>query len=135
MQKLIHLKDVENHSIKHYSGTTTYSKTIQIETLGEHTILDLGKVANIAELWCNGKRVGVKWAPPFIFDISDVIKKGENNIEVQVTNTWRNQLIFDNKRPKNNKKTWTTNPPKKEEVKLEPSGLIGPVTLKQYTKM
>lgn len=133
LPKLTGLTDLENDAIKHYSGTTTYSKTIHIETQREHTLLDLGKVANIAELWCNGKKVGVKLAPPFVFDITDVVKKGENNVEVMVTNTWRNQLIFDHKRPKNNKKTWTTNPPKKDETKLEPSGLIGPVILKQYS--
>ncbi len=61
----------------------------------------------------------------------NVVKKGENNLEIKVTNTWRNQLIFDNSRPKNQKKTWTTSPPKKEETELEDSGLIGPVILKQ----
>lgn len=126
------LTDFENDAIKHYSGTTTYSKTIRLERVGEHTILDLGAVANIAELWCNGKKVGVKWAPPFTFDISGFVEKGENTIQVKVTNTWRNQLIYDNSRPKSKKKTWTTNPPKKEETTLEPSGLIGPVVLKQY---
>ncbi|WJJ97721.1 glycosyl hydrolase [Algibacter luteus] len=124
------LTELDNNAIKHYSGTITYYKTLHIEETGKHSILDLGQVANIAELWCNGKKIGVKWAPPFEFDISDTIKKGENIIEVKVTNTWRNQLIFDNTRSKDEKKTWTTNPPKKHETDLEDSGLIGPVVLK-----
>lgn len=86
-------------------------------------------MANIAELWCNGKKVGVKWAPPFDFDLTDEIKVGKNKLEIKVTNTWRNQLIFDNKRPKDQKKTWTTSGPKKDETELEVSGLIGPVRL------
>ena len=92
--------------------------------------MDLGDVANIAEVWCNGKKVNVKWAPPFEFDISKEIKKGKNKLEIKVTNTWRNQLIFDNKRPKGAKKTWTTSRPKNNETELEKSGLIGPVILK-----
>lgn len=125
------LTQFEDEAIKHYSGITTYSKTINLKETGRHTVIYLGDVENMAELWCNGKKVGVKWAPPFVFDISEEVKKGENNLEIKVTNTWRNQLIFDNSRPKNQKKTWTTSPPKKEETELEDSGLIGPVILKQ----
>ncbi|MBC3758667.1 hypothetical protein H7U19_09655 [Hyunsoonleella sp. SJ7] len=61
---------------------------------------------------------------------TDYAQKGENTLEVKVTNTWHNQLIFDNSRTKAQKKTWTTNPPKKNETTLEHSGLIGPVVLK-----
>ena len=125
------LNELEDKAIKHYSGTTTYSKTIDVDRIGKHMILDLGHVANIAEVWCNGNKVGVKWAPPFEFDLSQYVIKGKNSFDIKVTNTWRNQLIYDNARPKNQKKTWTTNPPKKDEVQLEPSGLIGPVVLRR----
>ncbi|WP_299059560.1 glycosyl hydrolase [uncultured Polaribacter sp.] len=124
------LTALENKAVNHYSGTTTYSKSIEVKETGNTTILDLGEVANIAEVWCNGKKVGVKWAPPFVFDITNVIQKGNNNLEIKVTNTWRNQLIFDNKRPKGAKKTWTTARPKNNETELEKAGLIGPVKLK-----
>ncbi|MBC3758665.1 hypothetical protein H7U19_09645 [Hyunsoonleella sp. SJ7] len=130
VSKLKSITEFENDAVKHHSGTITYSKIINLEEIGTHTILDLGKVSNIAELWCNGKKVGVKWAPPFVFDISDYVKNGENTLEITVTNTWRNQLIFDNSRPKDQKKTWTTNPPKRHESELEDAGLIGPVVLK-----
>ncbi len=124
------LTELENDAVKHHSGTTTYSKTIEVNETGKTTILDLGEVANIAEVWCNGKKIGVKWAPPFLFDVTDVIQKGKNVLEIKVTNTWRNQLIFDNKRPKGAKKTWTTAGPRNHETELEKSGLIGPVVLK-----
>ncbi|GAA4814725.1 hypothetical protein GCM10023330_23190 [Litoribaculum gwangyangense] len=130
VSELKSLTDFENDAIRHYSGTTRYLKTINIEEVGKQTFLDLGEVANIAELWCNGEKVGVKWAPPFRFDISNHINKGENTLEIKVTNTWRNQLIFDNSRPKGAKKTWTTAGPKSDETELEPSGLIGPVVLR-----
>ena len=130
VDELKSLTVLENEAIKHYSGTTTYTKNIDIKRTGKSTILDLGEVANIAEVWLNGKKVGVKWAPPFEFDITKNINKGKNELEIKVTNTWRNQLIFDNKRPKDAKKTWTTAGPKNNETELEKSGLIGPVVLK-----
>jgi hypothetical protein len=126
------LSEFDNEAIQHYSGTTTYSKTFKLEEIRASVFIDFGSVANILELRCNGKKVGVKWAPPFNFDISEFVKIGENMLEVKVTNTWRNQLIFDNKRPKKQKKTWTTNPPKKNETGLEESGLIGPVVLRIF---
>jgi hypothetical protein len=51
-------------------------------------------------------------------------------IVVKVTNTWRNQLIFDNNRPAEKKKTWTTNPSASSDTELERTGLVGPVVLK-----
>jgi len=123
------LTEIENNAIKHYSGTTKYTKTFEIENLGKSATIDLGEVANIAEVWCNGKKVGVKWAPPFVFDISDEIQVGKNELEIKVTNTWRNQLIFDNKRPKKSKKTWTTARPRNSETELEKSGLLGSVII------
>lgn len=132
LSELKSLIQLENNAVKHYSGTTTYTKTFHIEKKENLTILDLGTVANIAELWCNNKKVDVKWAPPFVFDISDVVHVGENNLEIKVTNTWRNQLILDNTRSQTHKKTWTTSPPKNNEKELEASGLIGPVIIKQF---
>ncbi len=123
------LNEHENEAVKHYSGTVNYTKTIIIGDKEGSKILDLGEVGNIAELWMNGHKVGVCWAPPFKFDISDQLKIGVNHIEVKVTNTWRNQLVYDNTRAKGAKKTWTTNPPKKNDTELEKSGLVGPVVL------
>ncbi len=130
--KLQSLTDFENDAVRHYSGTVTYTKTIDIENIKAHSILDLGQVANIAELWCNEEKVGTRWAPPFTFNVTNQLKIGENQLEVKVTNTWRNQLIYDNKRPKSEKTTWTTNPPKDDETALEISGLIGPVVLQIF---
>ena len=93
--------------------------------------LDLGQVADIAEVWLNNQRVGTRWAPPYTFDITKHVIDGENQLKVLITNTWRNQLIYDAKRKASQKKTWTTNPPKAHETQLDLSGLIGPVSIQQ----
>jgi hypothetical protein len=33
---------------------------------------------------------------PYEIDITKAVKKGENSIEIEVTNTWHNRLIGDN---------------------------------------
>jgi len=126
------LTDFDNEVIRHYSGTITYTKPIELDKELENAIIDLGQVANIAELWCNGKKVGTRWSPPYTFELNNLLKKGTNQLEIKVTNTWRNQLIYDKTRAKGEKKTWTTNPPKKEETELDLSGLIGPVKILNF---
>lgn len=129
MDKLMSLTDLEDEAIRHYSGTVTYTKELSVDNLGEMMQLDLGAVANIAEVWCNGQKVAVRWAPPYIFDLSQHLKSGTNDLTIKVTNTWRNQLIYDHTRSADNKKTWTTNPPAASEKTLDKAGLIGPVRL------
>ncbi|SNR71033.1 Glycosyl hydrolases family 2, sugar binding domain [Lutibacter agarilyticus] len=124
------LTNFDNEAIQHYSGTATYTKDFNLESVGKYMSIDLGEVANIAEVWCNGKKVATRWAPPYRFDLSENLIKGKNTLEIKVTNTWRNQLIYDNTRSTENKKTWTTNKPKKEDTTLDKAGLIGPVVLK-----
>ncbi|MBT7702528.1 MAG: hypothetical protein HN700_19740 [Verrucomicrobia bacterium] len=61
--------------------------------------IDLGRVEVIAELLVNGKSAGTQWKPPFKADISSLIKAGKNQLEVRVTNPWRNRLIGDAQLP------------------------------------
>ena len=129
LPKLIPLSDHSDRAVKYYSGTTTYRKTIQLSTLGDRLMLDLGEVADIAEVWCNGRNVGTRWCPPFAFDLSQAAKQGMNEIVIKVTNTWRNQLIYDLSRPESQRKTWTTNPPRRRDEPPTESGLIGPVNI------
>lgn len=130
---LISLADHENEAVSHYSGTVTYERDVEYQESGDKVLLDLGEVANIAEVWINNEKLGTRWAPPFKFDLTGKLKEGKNRLKVLVTNTWRNQLIYDWERPLNQKKTWTTNPPTNQHD-LEMSGLIGPVILRTISK-
>jgi beta-galactosidase/beta-glucuronidase len=130
---LISLADHENEAVSHYSGTVAYERDVEYQESGYKVVLDLGEVANIAEVWINNEKLGTRWAPPFKFDLTGKLKEGKNRLKVLVTNTWRNQLIYDWERPLNQKKTWTTNPPTNQND-LEMSGLIGPVILRTISK-
>lgn len=126
------LQEFDNEAIRHYSGSITYTTEFEYsqDENASNLILDLGQVDDIAEVKLNGKQIGTVLSAPFEFEVTDALINGNNKLEVVVTNSWRNQLIFDNKRAQDQKKTWTTNPPKPHETQLESSGLIGPVTIK-----
>ncbi len=127
------LSEHNNEAVAYYSGTVTYERKVSIKKIESEMILDLGNVENIAEVWLNNENIGSRWAPPFIFDIAPYVKEGENHLQVKVTNTWRNQLIYDVRRPEDHKKTWTTNPPRNANEAPSPSGLIGPVVIRSIS--
>jgi hypothetical protein len=66
-------------------------------------------------------------------DITEAIKTGENELEIEVVNKWPNRLIGDAKLPADQRRTRTNitkyNSPKTGEHALQPSGLLGPVRL------
>ena len=98
-----------------YSGGAYYRKTIEVDEkpTGGKTYIDLGEVVSSAELSVNGKSAGIRVAPPLRFDVTHLIEKGENTIEVLVYNTLSNNFTGVPTRYKGSAK----------------SGLIGPVSL------
>ena len=89
--------------VRFFSGTATYTKTIQVPeefcVEGNSLWLDLGQVKNLAEVSVNGRSVGVLWKPPFRIEVTDRLKPGENLLSIQVTNTWINRMVGDEHYP------------------------------------
>jgi hypothetical protein len=77
----------------------------------------------------NGNDAGGVWTFPYRLDISDLVKSGENTLEITVYNNWRNRLIADEMLPEEERKTWTNNQPYEAGDDLQSSGLLGPVTI------
>lgn len=69
------------------SGTVRYGAEINIEKLPERAVLNLGEVYETAEVFVNGQSAGVRLCGPYRFEIADLLKKGENTIAIEVTNT------------------------------------------------
>lgn len=95
----------------------------------EGVIKDLGEVMVVADVKVNGQPAGGVWTFPYSLDISHLIKEGENTLEVTVYNNWRNRLIADDTLPKEQRGTWTNIQPWTASDELQPSGLLGPVTI------
>jgi hypothetical protein len=87
--------------IKFYSGTAIYKTNFTAPSISksQSVVLDLGKVAVMAEVKLNGKVIGTCWKSPYTIDITDVIKTGENKLEINVVNLWINRQIGDENLP------------------------------------
>jgi hypothetical protein len=122
---------LEDKATRHFSGSATYRTTLRLEApqADERVWLDLGRVADIAEVRINGRKVAVLWAAPFRADITALAQAGDNEIEIEITNTWHNRLAYDASLPAAERKTWTISGPKTNApVKL--AGLVGPVQVR-----
>lgn len=120
-----------NDMIKNYSGTAIYQTNFKAGQInkGEKIYLDFGMVSVMGKVKLNGVDLGTVWTAPYKVDVSSVIKKGENKLEVEVVNTWVNRLIGDSKLPVDQRKTWSNVNLYTPQSKYQQSGLIGPVTL------
>jgi len=49
-----------------------------------YTVLDLGEVGETAEVWLNGEYVGARINAPYKFDLSKVMRPGENELKIIV---------------------------------------------------
>ena len=137
--RLIHLESWTanpDEGVKYFSGTATYTKTIQVpqEWLkpGSRITLDLGTVKDMAEVSINGRRAALLWKPPYRADISGFLKAGTNRLEINVTNQWTNRQTGDRelgpeKRILAPLPDWMARFAPREI--LAESGLIGPVTV------
>jgi hypothetical protein len=139
--------DSDIEGIKYFSGTATYKKTFQqdISSLplkNQKVFLDLGDLTNVAEVWLNDQPLGITWTKPYRFDITSVIKPGDNTLTVEVANTWSNRLKGDALSSKKFTHTNITHTNIKglnkirvpwAEVPLIKAGLFGPVTITTMT--
>jgi hypothetical protein len=123
-----------DEGVKYFSGTAVYTKTIEAPKSwlleGTKLILDLGNVGDIAEVMVNDTSTGILWTAPFHADITGLIRKGPNKIEIKVTNEWTNRLIGDQKTV-SDKKILNSSLFIRER-NLSESGLMGPVTIQKY---
>jgi hypothetical protein len=119
--------------IKYFSGTALYKTTFKIKKLpaGE-SYIDLGKVMVMAKVKLNGEYVGGVWTSPYQLNITKYLKKGKNELEVEVVNNWMNRLIYDKKLPEEEKITWQTVSYNHPDTPLQSSGLLGPVEIESY---
>jgi hypothetical protein len=137
IQELTSWTDIEEPGIRYYSGMATYHKDFEFQKAneGEKVYLDLGELAELAEVWINGQPLGNTWTKPHQFEITAIVKEGTNNLRVEVVNTWSNRLTGDavlgEKFTKTNIAKANKNLIPWEELPLKKSGLLGPVRIVQ----
>lgn len=116
--------------IKYYSGSAVYSCEFKVEKeAGQQYFIDLGDIACVAELKVNGISCGVTWTRPYRLNITEAMHSGSNQLDIEVTNTWANRLIGDQRLPEEKRITRTTAPFRLEGKVLNEAGLLGPVRI------
>ena len=127
--------------IKYYSGTARYEKSFvtdftPLPSARYFIQLENVKDVGIASVCLNRKELGITWTKPFRIEITDALQQGENHVAIEVTNSWYNRVAGDelNTGPKRYTRTniilkndFAGRP--RPEIPLEPSGLLGPVTI------
>ncbi|HET8829617.1 MAG TPA: glycosyl hydrolase [Pelobium sp.] len=136
MEKLTDWTSSADSSVKYYSGTAVYVKSVKLKRkdLKQTLYLNLGEIHDLASVKVNGKKLGVIWTDPHRINISSAVKKGNNQIEIGLTNTWHNRLIGDHNLPQNKRVTQTTAPYRLEGDPLLPAGLLGPIVIEKEIK-
>jgi len=123
--------EFDDERIKYYSGTAFYNNTFMMEQLpeNERVVIDLGKLTAMAKVTVNGEYAGCLLTAPYQLEISDLLQAGENELRIEIVNTWVNRIIGDMQLPEEERKTWMLVNPYDAQSPLQPSGLIGPVTI------
>src|SRR5690606_35244664 len=132
---LISWHESEDPDIRYYSGIGIYTHRFQVPPVreGDAVWLDLGNLAEVADVWVNDQHLGISWCPPYRFEITSVLKPGANTLRVEIANNWSNRLkgdaVLGEQLTQTNLAKANKNLTPWSEVPLQPSGLFGPVKL------
>jgi len=120
-----------NDKVKYYSGTASYTSTFYQDQLPENGdyLLNLGHVGVMASAKLNGEELGGAWIAPFIIPLNGQLRQGENLLEIEIVNIWRNRIVKDKSLPESLRYTWTSVDDIQAGENLLPSGLMGPVRI------
>jgi hypothetical protein len=163
LERLVSWSEHSDPGVKHFSGTATYSRTINVPRRmpgkSRRLYLDLGNVQVMAQVKLNGKDLGILWRTPYRVDVTDAVRAGNNTLEIKVTNLWVNRMIGDESLPEDSSRnpngtlkewpqwvqegkpsptgryTFTSWRLWKASDPLQESGLIGPVTLRAVERV
>lgn len=138
LTELLDWTEFPDDGIRYYSGTAVYrtSFVLDSETASSARELDLGILADMAEVVVNGQNLGIVWTPPYRVSVGKSVRAGINELEVRVTNRWFNRYILDESLPETNRVTHSSlRTDSNGRVVTQPndnpykSGLLGPVRL------
>ena len=75
-------------------GTGIYTTTFKMtkQQAKQQWMIDLGDVRESARVYLNDQFLGCAWAVPFVLDCRDALKKGKNDLRIEVTNLPANRI-------------------------------------------
>lgn len=96
LTKLQSWENLDDDSVKVTMGTGAYTTTVKLskEQAGKSWVIELGDVRESARVYINGTFVGCAWAVPFVVDTQGLLRKGRNEIRIEVTNLPANRIAY-----------------------------------------
>lgn len=95
-QTFARLEDIsknENPDIRYYSGTIWYETEFKLKKKPEGELyLNLNDVGVMAKVKINGQYAGGVWTAPYRVNVTDLVRKGKNKVEIEVVTTWMNRF-------------------------------------------
>ena len=87
---------LDDDSVKVTMGTGVYTTHIKLKAKDLKDVkrwqIDLGDVRESARVYINGQFIGCAWAVPFVLDCHNTLRKGDNEIRIEVTNLPANRI-------------------------------------------
>ncbi|MDT8402038.1 MAG: glycosyl hydrolase [Bacteroidales bacterium] len=122
LKSLQDLMDIPEHT--NFSGTVIYRKRMVLND-PLPVYMNLGSVYNISEVYINGRPAGLRWYGNHIYEVGDLVRSGDNDLEIRVVTLMGNYMksLTDNPSAQ-----YWTNLDRKNQL-LVSMGLIGPITL------
>lgn len=133
MSQLVSWTDVPDDRVRYYSGKAIYHKTITLDEevlQSDRVTIDFEYIQEMARVWINNQNCGIIWTPPYDLEITKALQEGENEIRVEVINTWNNRIVGDIRNPEQRQYTRTNIKYKFRQGQLLESGLTGRVMIR-----
>ena len=135
LERPVSWTDIPNFTreAKAFAGTVAYETEFDCPNEFDPVELDLGRVESIAKVCVNDMPVRTLWCEPYRCRLNGLVRKGRNRLRIEVTNTWRNRVIYDLGQPEKDRKTWMVYQPGYNPGPTDPfapSGILGPVLLR-----
>ena len=87
---------LDDDSVKVTMGTGVYTTHVKLKAKDLKDVkrwqIDLGDVRESARVYINGQFIGCAWAVPFVLDCRNTLRKGDNEIRIEVTNLPANRI-------------------------------------------
>nr|KIS29486.1 hypothetical protein TQ38_28345 [Novosphingobium sp. P6W] len=116
-----------------FSGTARYIGAITRPHLksedcsGARYWLNLGEIADVAQVRVGSHAAGTVWTPPYRIEVTDALHEGTNELEIDIATTWVNRLIAAGR----DAPSTPAGQLYAGDTPARPSGLAGPVTLER----
>jgi hypothetical protein len=135
LERLESLDRSADARVRQFAGDLWYEAEVQVGPMdrGGGALLSLGDVSAIAEIEVNGIPCGTAWARPWLVEIGHALRPGHNHLRIRVTIGWHNRLAAAQTDPAGfahcGETPWLAIP-METDGSLEPTGLLGPVSVR-----